>query len=653
MTAQTTWPFASTLLALMLLASPATAQDSIGIEQVPDSPSTDGRDAPESVPATATDEPATGLAERSPVPAADQSSLNTASTALIDEPRAAASVVVPPAPLAGAGSFLAVILTGLFLALGLQLLLTQFSIAAGISMIGPIDEKSKDSKRNGSTSSQNGANGSSFEEQIHGVTNRFGFWSTITTSLSLFLAAWAAISLGFTVDVVAGALLGLTIWSLSYLVLFVLEAAAVSTMVGSISRFALDGVRGAYQSAASLFEKSTEQRAADIASSITDAITDELASDNAFANLRREFRQYVEQLEPQRIEPGRIRREFLKLFDDLEVHAIAARDANEPFEFERVVAQLRDDGKITAEDAEAVEQGLSSGLNRIRREAQSDKSTEEQVLDAAQGLAGQSKQDAEKTRHRFEDYLRDTDKEELHPEAIKSDLRALVTRPKAGVQAIQSRLEQFDRSTVVALLAERDDFDQQEAEQLVGQIEQTTSELLNELTDQKEQTKQFSHEQLEQAKIQIESKARNYLNSLDRPELNYDAIRHDLELLFDDPESGADALVKRFKAMDRETLEAIIASARSDWDEQDAERFLDEAESIRDEALTKARRLKNKVRRKLKAARDEALHAAEEARVVAASAAWWAFGTAVLSATAALVGGILGAMFNADLSNSL
>jgi hypothetical protein len=61
----------------------------------------------------------------------------------------------------------------------------------------------------------------------------------------------------------------------------------------------------------------------------------------------------------------------------------------------------------------------------------------------------------------------------------------------------------------------------------------------------------------------ILGKVRDYLNSLDRPELNYEGITRDVRKLFDDPQAGFDALRDRLGHFNRDTLVALISSRRT------------------------------------------------------------------------------------------
>jgi len=125
-----------------------------------------------------------------------------------------------------------------------------------------------------------------------------------------------------------------------------------------------------------------------------------------------------------------------------------------------------------------------------------------------------------------------------------------------------------------------------------------------------------------------------------RPELRYEGIKHDIYVLFHDPKAGADALIRRLRAMDRDTLKAVISSRR-DVSEEDAEHIVSQMERARDETIAKYERMKEEVQHRIEDAKDRALREAEETRKAARNAAWWTFGSALSSATAAVIGGIL------------
>jgi nucleoid DNA-binding protein len=139
----------------------------------------------------------------------------------------------------------------------------------------------------------------------------------------------------------------------------------------------------------------------------------------------------------------------------------------------------------------------------------------------------------------------------------------------------------------------------------------------------------------------IFAKIRNYLNSLDRPELNYDGIKTDIRTLFDDPQAGFEAMRDRLGQFDRNTLVAIMSS-REDISEADANRIVDQIERTRNSVLQRAERIQLEAQRRLDEVKHQAQRQAEETRKAAATAAWWLFGTATISAIASAIAGSIG-----------
>jgi hypothetical protein len=138
----------------------------------------------------------------------------------------------------------------------------------------------------------------------------------------------------------------------------------------------------------------------------------------------------------------------------------------------------------------------------------------------------------------------------------------------------------------------------------------------------------------------ILGRIRDYLNGLERPELNYEGVQHDLRTLFYDPKAGFDALRDRLGSFNRDTLVAILSS-REDISQEDANRIIDQIESTRNSVLRRAERLQEEAQRRVEEVKYQAQKQMKETRKAAETAAWWLFGTALVSAVAAALGGAL------------
>ncbi|MBD2101256.1 MFS transporter [Leptolyngbya sp. FACHB-261] len=270
-------------------------------------------------------------------------------------------------------------------------------------------------------------------------------------------------------------------------------------------------------------------------------------------------------------------------------------------------------------------------VNQIIDQVQS---TIRSLVRAPRRLASRAQNRVMEFESELENYLRNTNKEELNPEGIKRDLQLLLSNPRAGAYNLGERLGSVDRSTVVSLLSQRSDMSEEEANRIFDQIESVRTQFV-------EQVRSIQS-RIQSAIDSVFERIRTYLNSLERPELNYDGIRRDLRTLFDDPQAGFDALRSRLSQVDRGTLVALLSS-REDISEADANRLMDQIEGARTSVLQRAERLQLETQQRLADVKRQAQKQAEETRKAAASAAWWLFGTALVSAIASAGAGILAA----------
>jgi predicted ribosome quality control (RQC) complex YloA/Tae2 family protein len=160
------------------------------------------------------------------------------------------------------------------------------------------------------------------------------------------------------------------------------------------------------------------------------------------------------------------------------------------------------------------------------------------------------------------------------------------------------------------------------------------------IRDQVVRQAQTVKDQVQSTANKANENVRGYLNSLERPELNYESIQRDFRKLFDDPEAGLDALRARLSQFDRDTLVALLSS-RSDISEEQANKIIDQIEAARDSVLNRAERLQSKVEERIQALKHQAKEQAKEVQKTAASAAWWVFGTAITSVAVAAIAGVL------------
>jgi hypothetical protein len=357
-------------------------------------------------------------------------------------------------------------------------------------------------------------------------------------------------------------------------------------------------------------------------------------------NLKKEVSRFLDQVKPDYAE---MRKQIETILKDMNVDVTTHHEA--PLE-ERTTAEVHVGAggpsmKDVGEKATSAASKVQEVRGKVQEEMKSDKDMPSKVADAAMETSGLSREQAEEYRHRIEDYLRNTGKPELNPEGIKRDLEKLFSDPKGGFQAIKEHLGKFDRSTITSLLAQRKDMNEDEANRVVDWVSNTLETIRGKYQDVKEGVKAGTEERAAGMKERVsgvEGKVKEYFDSLDRPELRYDDIKDDFELLLHDPKTGADALLSRLKSMDRDSLKAIISS-RKDISEEDAERIVGKMEEARDSMIRRVERMKEETARRLEQLKEEAAHQADEVRKTAASATWWVFAAALVSGIAAAAGG--------------
>ena len=335
--------------------------------------------------------------------------------------------------------------------------------------------------------------------------------------------------------------------------------------------------------------------------------------------------EYLRSTNLEELDPEGINRDLTKLFENPKEGALAFRERLSQVDRETLV-------KLLSQREDLSEEQINRTIDRLQDSIRS-------VVKSPRRLASRAQKTVRDFQGSLENYLRNTDKEALNPEGIKRDLQLLFSEPGMGMQSLGDRVKHFDRDTLVALLSQREDISQEEANRIADQIESVRNQIVEQV--------QMVQDKLQSTIDGIFAKIRDYLNSLDRPELNYEGIKRDFRKVFDDPQAGFDAIKERLGEFDRGTLVALLSS-RSDISETDAHRIVDQIEGARDSVLLRAERLQNEAKKRIKQLKKKTKQQAEDAREAAAAAAWWLFGTALTSvvvsalAGAIAVGGISG-----------
>lgn len=322
------------------------------------------------------------------------------------------------------------------------------------------------------------------------------------------------------------------------------------------------------------------------------------------------------------LDPDGIKRDLNLLLNDPQAGTARLRRRLAQVDRQTIVKLLAQRPDLTEDQANRLVDQVESSIRSVVR--------------SPRRLAARTQQRVQDFQSTLENYLRNTHKEELNPDGIKRDLQLLLRDPKAGFGNLGDRLSHLDRSSIVALLSQRDDISEEEANRIVDQVLSVREQFVAQI--------QAIQHRIQSVIDGILDRIRNYLNSLDRPELNYDSIRTDVRTLFHDPQAGFDALRDRLGSFNRDTVVALLSS-RDDISEAEANRIVDQIENARTSVLRRAERIQTEAQHRLEEVKRQAKKQAEETRKAAETAAWWLFGTALVSAGASALAGAIAVGF--------
>jgi hypothetical protein len=285
--------------------------------------------------------------------------------------------------------------------------------------------------------------------------------------------------------------------------------------------------------------------------------------------------------------------------------------------------------------ADQVEKGWSSLLETPTQIATATKQGYDQIaqtLKTPRRFAVRAQTSLQDFQTTLEDYLRHTDKEELNPEAIKNDLKLLLHDPQTGLEQWADRLSEIDRSTLVALLAQRPDLTEAEANQIVNQMEAVRQQLIEQVQTIRQQTQERLDSLLD--------KIRTYFSALNLPDLNYEGIQTDLQKLLNLSQEGFESLGDHLQDVNRDTLIKLV-SARQDLSQFVANQIVDRVDAVRLGVLEQTEQLRQEAENRLQELRQQAQQQAEATRKTAAIAAWWLFSIVFTSAVTSAIAGAM------------
>jgi hypothetical protein len=535
----------------------------------------------------------------------------------------------------GAGSFFIAIAAGVLLAFAFQFLLANLTVALGITAIGDIRKKgNRHRHRDQSTPEYKEADTTPTGVKI---STGAGIFMLVTLSISLFFASLIAVKLSLLSNNMIGFSLGLVIWAATLLLGIYLDAKIISGITGSIFSALKETISSGASAVGTVFGKGKKSQAEDTARATVKAIHKEIRQEFNLGKIEDKLNEYVAKLEPQRFDMDNIHEHLAELLNEIEIKEQYTPD--DPEATKRLILEIASKQKgISAKDKEK----LKSAYEKAREILNKDGSRMDKAKAAFDKFTPGDEEQGREYRRKVEQYLRKTGKEELNPESLKEDLSRILENPKAAPEVVQARVSQLDRSTLKAVLV-TDGISEQKVERYLATAEQVVNKIKKQVSATRNKGREYQEqgrEDMENRRAGAERAIENWFNRMDQPELQYDQLKNDFDLIMDDPKAAPHILRNRLRRMDRQSLVALMSNNKRISREQ-AEKVVDKIEEARDRVIHKTEEIEHQVKLRLQELKDETLRQAEATRKTAAAAAWWFFLAAVVSGIASALGGIL------------
>jgi hypothetical protein len=213
--------------------------------------------------------------------------------------------------------FFMALISGIVLAIAVQLVLTNLAVALGISVIG---QGSGSHSQSDSQTEEAGSLGGTISK----IGTLVGLGTLISVSVALFIACFLAVKLSLLTSAGLGAIVGLVIWAAYFSLLIYVSSTTVGSLVGSVVNTASSGLQAiAGTAAAALGARAASNQVVSTAEAAAAAVSRQITSAIDPTSIRDTLEDYLGELRPPELDLSRIRSEFEKLLSDPQLREIA------------------------------------------------------------------------------------------------------------------------------------------------------------------------------------------------------------------------------------------------------------------------------------------------------------------------------------------
>lgn len=544
-----------------------------------------------------------------------------------------------------AGLFVVGIISAVLIAYGVHFLISSLSIATGLSLTPDLKEKAAEAKAH-SLAKDDKTRERDEEEEHHkslsmmAVTNAMGVSALITSSIAVFAGSYLGASI-IPLTAEYAIVAGLVVWAFFFLSIVLLEYKIVSSVVGGLMHSAVKGVRGTANAASGML--SHPDNAEDQARKSVRAVYEEVDHIIRKDNVDKKLGDYIDKLTPQLPTMDDMEKELKRIIRAVEAEHKTTVSGDDLVEV--VELHYRDHPTVNTENAGK----LKRAAQNLKRKVDSAGSSDDPAGTAFDALAPVSDEEAAQLRKKLSQILERTNNPELSADEFKQDIMTLFDDPRQGAQNLKARMALFDKPTIKGIVADVSGLDPEKSDKVVEQVFDVFTRMQGEAEKRKADMDRANASsdggtgasaRSADARSMVNRKLADYLNGLERPELNYASLRRDVQAIMEEPGAAPHIVRDRLHKMDRESVVALLSS-NSRISEEQAEKAADTMIEARDRALETFTAVENEVTRRYQQGKRKMVIYTEHVRKNAITAAWWLVVGAVVSAATSVGGALL------------
>jgi hypothetical protein len=525
------------------------------------------------------------------------------------------------------------VIAGVLIALGFQMILTNLSLAAGVTAVGNIKDKVTDKDKDSSVASPR----RKMADKPLGIllTSGLGIWTMITAAVSLFFASMFAVKLSLVPDNSIGLSLGLVIWAVFFMLMFYVESRFIGSLTGGVFNVAYSAVKNGISL---ILGKSTVSKTQSMIEDTVDKIRDEAEDFISDSDLKEKFDTLIKKIEPKSFDMENMRKELSALINDISIGE-KEEDGSKRL-FLNVAERNPKFSKKDVSTLEKIWDAIKSGLKFAGAGGASAAAVS--IIKEAYD----KKEERRKVRkEEVEDYLKRTDEPFAQPRLLEAELQEIFNNPTHSVELVNDKDPLFDKKSIATRVSAREGVDPKQAMLVADKVEEAINAILHQskipaiAKEKLGEMKDVLGNKKDEIKESIESKIDNFFSRVHRPELDFDLLKNEFAFIMHNPKLAPEVLKRKVKQLDRNSFASLLA-ATDKYSSADAEKILDKFEEVRATILMNLERAGTEISHKVDQVKTFALEQAENTRKTAVAASWWLLGTLIISAIAAALGGM-------------